>query len=119
MVSSGRDVLRRTGGREGGLAMVLMANVGFRTGSLGVWVAVRAGMDCGTTIAGGGLALADLPPVSLRMKDEKEDPDLWGLGRVGTALVLLLLGIGTGWVTCGGGLILMALIVRLIREKTI
>lgn len=59
-------------------------------------MAVRAGMDCGTIIAGGGLALADLPPVSLRMKEEKDDPDLWGLGRVGTALVLLLLGIGTG-----------------------
>jgi hypothetical protein len=63
-------------------------------------------------MAGGGLALADLPPVSLRMKDEKDDPDLWGLGRVGTALVLLLLGIGTGWVVCGGGLILMALIIK-------
>jgi hypothetical protein len=67
-------------------------------------------------MAGGGLALADLPPVSLRMKDEKDDPDRCGLGRVGTAFVLLLLGIGTGWVVCGGGLVLMALIVRLIHE---
>jgi hypothetical protein len=36
IISSGRDVLRKTGGRVGGLAMVLIANVGFWTGSLGV-----------------------------------------------------------------------------------
>jgi hypothetical protein len=74
MISSGRDVLRRTGGRLGGLAVVLIASVGFRTGSLGAIVAARTGNDCGA--AGiGGLALADLPPVSFLMKEENDDPD--------------------------------------------
>ena len=45
MVSSGSEVFRRTGGREGGLAVVLMAKVGFRTGSLGAMVDARAGIE--------------------------------------------------------------------------
>lgn len=77
MISSGKDVLRRTGGREGGLAVVLIARVGFRTGSLGAMVvAARAGIEWGVTVGVGGLGLDDLPPpVSFLMKDEKEDPD--------------------------------------------
>ena len=76
MMSSGSEVFRRTGGREGGLAVVLMAKVGFRTGSLGAMVDTRAGIEWGTTAAGlGGEGLEDLPPVSLLMKDENDDPD--------------------------------------------
>jgi len=76
MVSSGSEVFRRTGGREGGLAVVLMAKVGFRTGSLGAMVDARAGIEWGTTTAGlGGDGLDDLPPVSFLMKDENDDPD--------------------------------------------
>jgi hypothetical protein len=76
MISSGSEVFRRTGGREGGLAVVLMAKVGFRTGSLGAMVDTRAGIEWGTTAAGlGGEGLEDLPPVSLLMNDEKDDPD--------------------------------------------
>lgn len=76
MISSGKDVLRRTGGREGGLAKVLMASVGFLTGSLGAVVTARAGIDCGVTVGVGGLGLDDLPPpVNFLMKDEKDEPD--------------------------------------------
>jgi hypothetical protein len=117
MISSGSEVFRRTGGREGGLAVVLMARVGFRTGSLGAMVAARAGIEWGTTTAGlGGEGLEDLPPVSFLMKDENDDPDRWGLGRGGTALELVLRGIATGLVVwaCGGGLILIALLISSI-----
>jgi len=76
MISSGREVFRRTGGREGGLAVVLMAKVGFRRGSLGAMVDARAGIEWGTTTAGlGGDGLDNLPPVSFLMKDENDDPD--------------------------------------------
>jgi len=76
IVSRGSEVFRRTGGREGGLAVVLMAKVGFRTGSLGAMVDARAGIEWGTTTAGlGGDGLDDLPPVSFLMKDENDEPD--------------------------------------------
>jgi hypothetical protein len=74
MISSGSEVFRRTGGREGGLAVVLIARVGFRTGSLGVATAL-AGIEWGTTAGLGGDGLEDLPPVSFLMKDENDDPD--------------------------------------------
>jgi hypothetical protein len=70
-ISTGKDVLRTTGGRW---AAVLIANVGLRLGSRAV-EGRATGVDWG--FAGlGGLALGVLPPpVSLRMNEENDDVD--------------------------------------------
>lgn len=101
-ISSGSEVLRKCPGRaEEKLLPVSIASVGFREGGDGgdgrlTEVAGSLAASSGWCAGGEGeVGFGDFP-VSLRMKDEKLEPERWGLGRTGVGESALLDGIGIG-----------------------